>query len=71
MRTGKGKMGRTDFNPRAPRGARPARHRPAAVDRAISIHALREERDPFVDCVGIAIDISIHALREERDGFYG
>ena len=34
-----------DFNPRAPRGARPA-HSPAGLSVTVfSIHALREERD--------------------------
>ena len=34
-----------DFNPRAPRGARPQRAVPHRLTRYISIHALREERD--------------------------
>ena len=41
--------GKTNFNPRAPRGARP--HRPEALfhQHHISIHALREERDHPLD----------------------
>ena len=58
----------SNFNPRAPRGAR---QRVALVGREgveISIHALREERDLFAaGAWKRKLDISIHALREERD----
>ena len=37
----------------------------------ISIHALREESDYFLDPDIIPAKISIHALREESDGRYG
>ncbi len=40
------------------------RHNEAAY---ISIHALREEGDGFVDLSGYVEKISIHALREEGD----
>ena len=33
----------------------------------ISIHALREESDSFVEFFGCELAISIHALREESD----
>ncbi len=57
----------TDFNPRAPRGARLGLYRSSRRDTPISIHALREERDAFSDPHHKGKDISIHALREERD----
>ena len=38
---------REDFNPRPPRGERPATCTPNITDLGISIHALREESDLF------------------------
>ena len=43
--TGLVKRGQEDFNPRAPRGARPGRFASQQNVHLISIHALREERD--------------------------
>ena len=37
------------------------------AQRAISIHALREEGDPLKSVVALTVVISIHALREEGD----
>ena len=57
------------FNPRPPRGGRPAAWSARPECRSISIHALREEGDLLtaVACHG-PLNISIHALREEGDG---
>ena len=57
-----------DFYPRPPRGGRHRVHQPHDAAGPISIHALREEGDPF----GWRLrrhpyQISIHALREEGD----
>ena len=57
------------FNPRAPRGARPPRHRPPERPESISIHAPREGRDCCVRDRFQNIFISIHAPREGRDDF--
>ncbi len=58
-----------NFNPRAPRGARPGPAQQPRRHRGISIHALREERDnPPLSLKASRRLISIHALREERDG---
>ena len=87
--TGLVKRGQEDFNPRAPRGARPCAEDvkcslstfqstrsarsatcPAGSGSgwgAISIHALREERDMLHPKSPTFKRISIHALREERD----
>ncbi len=59
--------GKTNFNPRAPRGARPGSDAAAANPAEISIHALREERDGCFITKYDKRNISIHALREERD----
>ena len=56
-----------NFNPRAPRGARPDYIRMTLTAKKISIHALREERDSQGLASGVLRGISIHALREERD----
>ncbi len=56
-----------DFNPRAPRGARPLEDKSIQQIHKISIHALREERDAAPALHTKADKISIHALREERD----
>ncbi len=59
-----------NFNPRAPRGARRWIASNSSSRFAISIHALREERDQLIaGAYRGGVIISIHALREERDGF--
>ena len=57
-----------NFNPRPPRGGRPAKRNVEHGKHHISIHALREEGDPAarVRVAGVH-RISIHALREEGD----
>ena len=55
------------FNPRAPRGARRARHAAAAPVGVISIHAPREGRDAQAPLQALHGHISIHAPREGRD----
>ena len=58
----------TDFNPRPPRGGRPALISPSTKGRqGISIHALREEGDRYCTSARRFRSISIHALREEGD----
>ena len=60
---------RAYFYPRPPRGGRPAAFLHTAAERAISIHALREEGDRQMQpSRAWASRISIHALREEGDG---
>jgi len=58
----------TNFNPRAPCGARHGKYGEISVAIKISIHALRAERDLYdaYDAYD-EISISIHALRAERD----
>ena len=61
---------RTEFlsTPSARRATPPKT--PAASDRVISIHALREEGDRCPQPAHLAAyKISIHALREEGDGY--
>ena len=55
------------FYPRPPRGGRPLAARCEALEKQISIHALREEGDHVDELRQIAVEISIHALREEGD----
>ena len=56
------------FYPRPPRGGRQDLIEPEAVERKISIHALREEGDKTTTSQGPRRSrISIHALREEGD----
>ena len=57
----------TNFNPRAPQGARPRLLVDCADPALISIHALRKERDVAFHVVDAVRHISIHALRKERD----
>ena len=57
----------TYFNPRPPRGGRPAAGSKAGVFFQISIHAPREGGDAAYDGFTAAIDISIHAPREGGD----
>ena len=56
-----------DFYPRPPRGGRLKVQRPRRRNRAISIHALREEGDRLRQPERHEQAISIHALREEGD----
>ena len=57
----------TNFNPRAPQGARPHQTVLFVPYLPISIHALRKERDS-ASLVSLGkVAISIHALRKERD----
>ena len=56
-----------DFYPRPPRGGRLKVQRPRRRNRAISIHALREEGDRRAPSAYAGRAISIHALREEGD----
>ena len=51
--------------PSARRATREIIHAKCATQ--ISIHALREEGDPFPVYVPTLLEISIHALREEGD----
>ena len=60
---------RTNFNPRAPRGARRISAVSASVCVAISIHAPREGRDPVESKRLNWSKISIHAPREGRDRY--
>ena len=57
----------TNFNPRAPHGARPTPTFEAGAIWQISIHALRMERDYPCFFHWFYSRISIHALRMERD----
>ena len=59
------------FNPRPPRGGRPACAALHADAEIISIHALREEGDKFAETRVRVEKISIHALREEGDNRHG
>ena len=56
-----------NFNPRPPRGGRPAHSLCKVHAVAISIHALREEGDQQTKREAMDSKISIHALREEGD----
>ena len=56
-----------DFYPRPPRGGRPTQSAASVPEKAISIHALREEGDLFSSTSTQMGRISIHALREEGD----
>ena len=57
-----------NFYPRPPRGGRHRVHQPHDAAGPISIHALREEGDPFGWMLRRhPYQISIHALREEGD----
>ena len=59
-----------NFYPRPPRGGRHVSRRETELDKAISIHALREEGDNQLHTLGAeVVVISIHALREEGDNF--
>ena len=59
---------RSLFDPRPPRGGRPAVDFINRCPLHISIHALREEGDRLLhDVLAIPRSISIHALREEGD----
>ena len=55
------------FYPRPPRGGRPTQSAASVPEKAISIHALREEGDLFSSTSTQMGRISIHALREEGD----
>ena len=55
------------FNPRTPRGVRPAHHNRTFARRHISIHAPREGCDALRACLGEPSIISIHAPREGCD----
>ena len=55
------------FNPRAPRGARPARVRADAAREPVSIHAPRAGRDVRAADVAALQRVSIHAPRAGRD----
>ena len=59
-----------DFYPRPPRGGRLKVQRPRRRNRAISIHALREEGDRLRQPERHEQAISIHALREEGDALW-
>ena len=61
---------RSDFYPRPPRGGRPGFVDLSGYVEKISIHALREEGDPFLCHLQKLFCISIHALREEGDSSY-
>ena len=56
-----------NFYPRPPRGGRLENAETSNDDKAISIHALREEGDSSWLLQSSAYHISIHALREEGD----
>ena len=56
-----------DFNPRAPRGARPAQACRRGRASSISIHAPRAGRDSCIDDLTDYVVISIHAPRAGRD----
>ena len=56
-----------DFNPRAPRGARPEGRLQKTKPTSISIHAPREGRDVATFPKSVYGSISIHAPREGRD----
>ena len=58
----------TNFNPRAPRGARPPKRANAAKTVLISIHVPREGHDAlYVSMVDLFVPISIHVPREGHD----
>ena len=57
----------TNFNPRPPRGGRPAKASEAYKPIIISIHVLREEEDGRKAPTDAGSHISIHVLREEDD----
>jgi hypothetical protein len=61
----------SDFYPRPPRGGRPRSWTETKYVPTISIHALREEGDPWKNNLRIGTKISIHALREEGDILMG
>ena len=59
---------RENFYPRPPRGGRHYHEWYGRIKDAISIHALREEGDFYLNfCRFCFFSISIHALREEGD----
>ncbi len=60
-------MTRINFYPRPPRGGRRDRGEVQLCSADISIHALREEGDPWPRFKHKNHSISIHALREEGD----
>ena len=60
-------MEETNFNPRAPCGARPANPPPHSSGKSISIHAPRAGRDFGFGLNGHDHGISIHAPRAGRD----
>ena len=67
MATTVGKKNSTHFNPRPPRGERPARREPLKGAANISIHALREESDPKRGCCsGRPHDFNPRPPRGER-----
>jgi len=57
----------SNFNPRAPSGARRGLICRCSFGGNISIHALRAERDSSAPQASARVPISIHALRAERD----
>ena len=57
----------SDFYPRPPRGGRHNYGKDSSETYYISIHALREEGDPWITPRPRRRCISIHALREEGD----
>ena len=60
-----------NFNPRAPRGARPTAERSVPACKQISIHAPREGRDkPFVYDYGNTEDFNPRAPRGARREFF-
>ena len=67
--TGAASTAGADSTFQSTRSAWSATRRPARQSRAtaISIHALRMERDSVANCIAISLGISIHALRMERD----
>ena len=59
-----------DFNPRAPRGARPDDATAQGSDTGISIHVPREGHDPIIlNMIWRFISISIHVPREGHDDY--
>ena len=56
-----------NFNPRAPRGARPAHTIKGRISKYFNPRAPRGARHRLMLEIAIITGISIHALREERD----
>ena len=60
-----------NFNPRAPRGARPAHTIKGRISKYFNPRAPRGARHRLMLEIAIITGISIHALREERDRGFG